>query len=374
VTGFRIPLARPDVGELEAAYVQKVLASGILSRGPMLSRFEQLVGDRIGSAHAIGLSSGTAALHLSLLALGVSAGDEVITTPFSVPASINPILASGARPVLVDIESRRRSLDPERIEAAITPRTRGILAVHPFGQPADIHGLLSVAGKHGLWLLEDSCEALGTQMADGMLGSFGKIGVFGFYPNKQITTGEGGMAVTNDPLLAKQLRLLSNHGRTMDGNWLDQQAIGFNYRLSEIQAAIGVAQMERLETLLGDRRAIVDQYRQVLGGSDLLTFPEPPADCLAMSWFSLVIRLHGDFDRQDRDRVARKMADKGIQLGRYFAPLHLQPALARELGTRPGDFPATEAIADRCLALPLYAGLDKQQIEEICDSLLQLLD
>jgi len=297
----------------------------------------------------------------------------VITTPFSVPASINPILASGAQVVLADIEPGRRSLDPAAVAAAITPRTRGILVVHPFGQPADIQGLAAVCERHGLWLLEDACEALGTRLTSGMLGSFGHIGVFGFYPNKQITTGEGGMAVTDDPRLAARLRLLANHGRSMDGSWLDQQLVGFNYRLSEIPAALGVAQMQNLDALLAARRACVDHYRVALSDCQALTFPQLPEDCQAMSWFALVLQLGPEFTRQDRDRLIKVMAGHGIQLGRYFAPLHLQPAIRRKLDTRPGDFPQTEAIADRCLALPLYAGLKSSQILEVCDRLLATL-
>ena len=181
------------------------------------------------------------------------------------------------------------------------------------------------------------------------------------------------MAVTDDPRLAERMRLLSNHGRTMDGNWLDQHAIGFNFRLSEIQAAMGVAQMKRLDQLLADRRAIVEQYRQALAACDVLVFPEPPDDCLAMSWFALVLQLDGRLGRQDRDHLVKEMAANGIQLGRYFAPLHLQPALSRLLGAKRGDFPITEAIADRCLALPLFGGLSSQHIQEVCDRLLNLL-
>jgi perosamine synthetase len=373
VSKFRIPLARPDIGAQETTLVKQVLSSGVLSRGPMLSQFETLVRERIGTRHAVGTSSGTAALHLALLALELQPGDEVITTPFSVPASINPILNCGAMPILADIDAQRRSLDPLAAASAITPRTRGILAVHAFGQPADVSGLLSLCEQHDLWLLEDSCEALGTRMSDGMLGSFGRIGVFGFYPNKQITTGEGGMAVSNDLQLAERMRLLANHGRTMDGSWLDQHEIGFNYRLSEIQAALGVAQMQRLDDLLEDRNKQVAQYQSLLSNNERLIFPETPADCLKMSWFSLVVQLAEHDQRHDRDRVVVEMAKRGIQLGRYFAPLHLQPALMRALGTQLGDFPRTEAIADRCLALPIYAGLGKAEIQDVCGELLNVL-
>lgn len=357
---YRIPLARPDLTAAERAAVAAVLDGAVLSRGPALAAFEREFALRLGAAHAVGLSSGTAALHLALAALRLEPGAEVVTVPFTVPATVNAILAAGARPVLADIESRTRALDPARLEAAIGPLTGAVIAVHAFGQPAAIEAIADVCDAHGIALIEDACEALGSTVGERALGTFGRIGCFGFYPNKQITTGEGGMAVTADQELAGRIRLLANHGRRMNGLWLDQIAVGFNYRMSELAAALGRAQLGRLEQILAARHRLDQRYREALAGIPGLALP---AGDPGTAWFAFVIGLPAELAPR-RDELAAHLDSHQIQTGRYFAPLHLQPGLAH-LGYGPGDFPVAEAEAARSLALPFYNALTDADVAEI---------
>ncbi len=359
---YRIPLARPDLTAAERAAVAAVLDGSVLSRGPALAAFEREFAARLGSAHAVGLSSGTGALHLALAALNLKPSAEVVTVPFTVPATVNSILAAGARPVLADIEPRTRALDPARLEAAIGPLTGAVIAVHAFGQPAAIEPIAEICKTHRLALIEDACEALGSTLGGRALGTFGRIGCFGFYPNKQITTGEGGMAVTADAELAARIRLLANHGRRMDGEWLDQVSVGFNYRMSELAAALGRAQLERLDQILAARRRLDRRYRDALAAVAGLTLPRADS---GTAWFAFVIGLPAELAPR-RDELAAHLGAHGIQTGRYFAPLHLQPGLAH-LGYRRGDFPVTEAEAERSLALPFFNALTDAEISEVAE-------
>jgi perosamine synthetase len=364
-----IPLASPDIRRTDIEAVEQTLRSGVLSRGPQGTRLADRVAEISGRRHGVPLSSGTAGLHTALVALGIGRGDEVITTAFSVPATLNPILAVGATPILVDIETESLGMDPTAVAEAITPNTRAIIAVHAFGVPARIEAIASLARERGIELIEDSCEALGTQLTNASLGSFGAASVFGFYPNKQITTGEGGVLVTDDESLADAVRLLANHGRRMDGQWLDQHCIGFNYRLSELQASLGNAQLDRLPEIVQTRAELAARYTTRLADS-AYELPRTPESSKVISWFAWVIRLPAGSSRKHRDALVESAAEMGIQLGRYFAPLHLQPAVRLALNTHPGQFPITEDVACRSVALPLFMGLSEAQIERVCDCLL----
>ncbi|MDJ0655443.1 MAG: DegT/DnrJ/EryC1/StrS family aminotransferase [Xanthomonadales bacterium] len=361
---MRIPLARPDITRTEVDAVLKVLSQDVLSRGPVLQRFEQCVARRLGVGHAVGLSSGTAALHLSMVAVGVEPGDEVITVPFTVPATVNAILASGARPVLVDVEAQTRGMDPERLEQAITPATRAVVVVHAFGQPAAMARIERICRSRDLVLVEDACEGLGSSHQGRALGSIGRTGCFGFYPNKQITTGEGGILVTSDSDLAERVRRLANHGRSMDGAWLDQQEVGWNYRMSEVQAALGVSQMQRLDGILEARRQVAAWYAELWPESVPLKLPAYWPDP-EIAWFALVAQLA---DPADRDGLIACLADRGIQCGRYFAPMHRQPAMAR-FGWKHDDFPVCNQLADSALALPFFTTMTRAQVAEVCRAL-----
>jgi dTDP-4-amino-4,6-dideoxygalactose transaminase len=361
-----IPLARPDIGEQEIQAVQEVLRSGRLSIGPKLTQFEQLVADRAGRKYGIGVNSGTSGLHLCVRGLGIGPGDEVITTPFSFIATTNCILYEKATPVFVDIDPESYNLDPEQIEAAITPRTKAILPVEIFGNPTHFDAYERIAEKHGLMLIEDCCEALGAKLHGRPAGSFGRAGVFGFYPNKQITTGEGGVVVTDDPQLARLCRGMANQGR-LDPSTDAHQILGYNYRLSEISAAVGVVQMERFDELLARRRQVADHYNQALEEVEEIHLPPCPNPGES-SWFVYVIRLADHFSDEDRDRLLGAMREKGIQCQRYFRPLHLNQMVSGPVA-RSGRFPQCERIGARTLALPFYNQMSEEQIDRVVTAL-----
>lgn len=372
-TNIHIPLARPDIGEAEIQAVTRVLRTPYLSLGPKLVEFEDAIRRLTGAAHAVAVSSGTSGLHLCVRALGFQAGDEVITTPFSFIASANVLLFEGARPVFVDIDPNSLNLDPALVERALSPRTKGILAVHAFGYPAPLGDLVPLAKGRGLRLIEDACEAMGSRFAERHVGTLGHAGVFAFYPNKQITTGEGGVVITDSAELAAELRILRNQGRDPGGKWLDQVALGYNYRLSDIQCALGLAQLARLEAILAKRRRVAARYDTLLSGHPDLVLPVRPAPPNQMSWFVYVTRLAARFSRADRDRIVAGMAERGVQCGRYFAPIHLQPYYRERFGYRPGDFPHTEAMADRAVALPFFTGMGREQVETVCHHLVEVI-
>lgn len=381
-----IPLAKPDIGQAEKSAVLEVLDSGILSRGPHLQRFEAMFQEFTGSRYAIGLSSGTAALQCTMLALDLghepSTTDtephQVITTPFTVPATINPILSIGAEPVLVDIDETTQSLTINAIEQARTARTKAVIAVYPFGQRIHIEALKDYCERHQLILIEDSCEALGTHINGQHAGTFGQAGCFGFYPNKQITTGEGGMCITDDIDVAKQLRLLINHGRAMDGSWLDQLQLGHNFRLSEVQAAIGVAQMGRIEQIVSQRRQVALVYDQLLSDEPRISVPGHQDKRNQTSLFCYNIQLNcsdlTDENHTIRGRVVSEMANQNIQCGRYFAPLHQQPFWQTQLKLRKGGFPICDDLASRSLSLPFFTGITVAEQTRVIDCLLSIMD
>jgi len=369
---MRYPLACPDVTDREIEAVVAVLRTPQLSMGPKVGAFEASVARRCGARHAIAVSSGTAALHLLVRGMDIAEGNEVITTPFSFVASTNCMLYERAKPVFVDIDPDTWNIDVRRIEAAVTSRTKAILPVDAFGQPADYDTISAIARRHRLRVIEDSCEALGALYKGRPAGSLGDAGAFGFYPNKQITTGEGGMIVTDDEKLAATCRSLRNQGRDVDGGWLAHPRLGYNYRLSDIHCALGAAQMERLDELLATRRRVAQWYHEILAG-DRRIIPPKVASHVEVSWFVFVVRLSDDYDSRDRDRILSRLAERGIGCSNYFAPIHLQAYVAEKLGCKRGDFPICEAVADRTIALPFQKHLTQDDVAVICAELRGML-
>jgi perosamine synthetase len=367
-----IPLSQPDITEKEIAAVTDVLQGSTLSIGPKIEKFEALCAEVSGRRHAVGVSSGTAGLHAAMVAAGIKAGDEVITTPFSFVASANCILYVGAKPVFADIDPKTLNLDPEKAAALINEKTRAIVGVEAFGNPGGMVEIEQLAQKNEFILIEDSCEGFGGQFGDRCIGSFGRASVFGFYPNKQITTGEGGMIVTDDDKFASLCRSLRNQGR--DGmNWLAHERLGYNYRLSEINAAIGIAQIERLKEILENRRRVAHHYMQRLMTNRYLILPTL-LDDTRMSWFVFVVRLNDLFEPEDRDQIIHELRSVGVGCSNYFPPIHLQPYMRELLGHKIGDFPVCEYVAARTLALPFFSQMTLRQVDRVCDVLEQTLE
>lgn len=361
----RVELARPNIGEEEVRVVTEVLRSGVLSLGPYHREFERMVADLAGRRHAISCSSGTAGLHMAVRALGIGEGDEVLTTPFSFVASANCILYERAMPRFVDIEEESLGMNPELVSAEAGPRVRAILPVDVFGQPCRISDLAQIARERGWRLVEDSCEALGSTLDGRPLGSFGDVGVFAFYPNKQITTGEGGMVVTDDEALAATMRSMRNQGRDEDGTWLRHVQLGFNYRMDELSAALGVIQLRRYSELREGRRRVVASYERALGHLAWLALPKAPTGA-DVDWFVYVVRLD---PKIERDALIGQLAARGVAARPYFSPLHLQPFYRKLLGHRPGDFPVTERVAASTLALPFSSLLTDGEIDRVASTL-----
>jgi perosamine synthetase len=361
-----IPLARPDVGPREEELALEVLRSGRLSLGPMGERFERALASWLGVEDAVAVSSGTAALHLGVRALGWSSDDEVLTSPLTFVASANCLLYEGARPVFCDVDPATLNLDPAAAEAALGERTKGILPIHIFGYPAAMPELEAVASRHGLGILEDACEALGAVDSEGRaVGVRGSLATFAFYANKQMTTGEGGMIVPSGPEVAARLRSERNQGRAADMGWLDHGGIGFNYRLADVAAALGVAQVEKLDSLLERRAAVASLYEQRLAGIELVEAPVAARGSERRSWFVYVVRLA---DAVDRDATIARLAERGIASKAYLPCIHLFPHL-RELGYREGQFPVAEAAAARSLALPFFPAITEAQVDRVCQEL-----
>lgn len=383
-----IPLSRPDITDVEIDLVVQSLRSGRLSIGPMVEQFEKLVANRCDRRYGVAVNSGTSGLHLSLLALGIKPGDEVITTPFSFIASSNVILMVGAKPVFVDICPKTLNMDPKKIESAITSRTRAILGVETFANPAYMDEYESIAKRHEIPLIEDCCEALGSTHRGRKAGAFGRIGVFAFYPNKQITTGEGGVIVTDDKRLADLCRSMRNQGRGIPGAevrgaeagggahgatpgmaWLSHERLGYNYRLAEMNAALGVGQMRRLDEILAKREHVAKAYMERLLDlhSPDLILPTVLEDS-HMSWFVFVVRLAASYTREERDRVIAGLLRHDIGAKDYFPCIHLQP-FYRELGFKPGDFPIAESVSSRTIALPFYSDLSDDDVDIVVRTL-----
>lgn len=367
-----LPLARPSVTERERNRVLAVLHSEWLSRGPYLETFETAMAEQCGTEHAVAVSSGTAALHCIVSALDLDPGSEVLTTPFSFVASSNVLLYEDLRPRFVDIDPSTYNLDVDRVADAITPQTEAILAVDVFGQPADWPALTSLADEHDLLLIDDACEALGASVQGRPIGGWGHATAFGFYPNKQITTGEGGCITTNDEGLARQCRSLRNQGRADEGH-MRHDRLGYNYRLDEMSAALGCAQLDRLGTLLDRRTAVAEMYRQALTPlTDDVALPAQPPGT-ERSWFVYVIRVRDHFAETARDQLMDALQEEGIGCAPYFPAIHLQPYYRDRFGFTPGDLPVCERIAARTLALPFFEAMTRDDVTRVARVLTETL-
>ena len=369
---MHIHLSRPDITEKEIEAVCAVLRGPDLSLGPKLTEFEQAFARYIGRKRAVGVNSGTSGLFLCMLAMGISPGDEVITTPFTFVASATTIMMAGARPVFVDIDPVSLNIDPAKIEPSITEKTKAMLPVEVFGNPAGFDIVCQIARKHNLPVVEDSCEALGSALDGKKAGSFGTMSVFGFYPNKQITTGEGGMILTDDDALADVCVSLRNQGRIKSAGWLVHERLGYNYRLSDINCALGIVQLSRIDEIKAKRRQVAKWYQEMLVGDERLIVPDEPKGC-DLSWFVFVVRLAEGFTMEQRDRILQQMRSRNIQVSHYFPPVHLMPFIAEKYGYKPGDFPIAESTSERTIALPFHNNLTKDQVATVCAALKRLL-
>lgn len=364
----RIPLAKPVITARERELVDEVLRSGQLSLGPMLARFEQAWAERIGVRHAVACSSGTAGLHMCLHAAGIGPGDEVITSSFSFVASANAVLFTGADVVFAEVDPQTFNMDPAAVEAAITPRTRALVIVDIFGYPARIPELVDIADRHGLAIVEDACQSIDGDFDGKKLGTWGHPAVYGFYANKQLTTAEGGVILTDDDRLAVLLKSLSNQGRSDDGAWLVHSRLGFNYRLSDVHAAIGVGQLEHLDQMLDGRARAAGWYqqrvREIAGVEPMFEGDQ------RRSWFVYAPRLAPGIDR---DTVIMDLDDLGISAKPYLPCIHLQPFYRERFGYRPGTLPVTEAISASTIALPFFPEMTEGQVDQVCRALSSVL-
>ncbi|MCK8816294.1 DegT/DnrJ/EryC1/StrS family aminotransferase [Natroniella sulfidigena] len=357
-----ISLSGPDIGQREKDLVNEVLDSGWLSMGKMIDRFEADFAEYIGTKHAIAVNSGTSGLHLLIRALGIEEGDEVITTPFSFIASSNCILFEKAKPVFVDIDPETLCIDPAKIKDAITDKTKAILPVDVFGQPANMTEIMKIAEEYDLKVIEDSCEAIGAEHKGRKVGTFADASVFAFYPNKQMTTGEGGMIITDNDEVAKLCRSMRNQGRGQSDLWLDHVRLGYNYRLDEMSAAVGIAQLERIEEILAKRAEVAEEYNRLLADVDEVKTLTIEESTTKMSWFVYVIQVA---EKIDRDSVMNYLRDNGVSCKPYFTPIHLQPFYKEQFDYQRGDYPITEQVTDSTIALPFYNDLTKEEIETV---------
>ncbi len=367
----RIPLSSPDITQAEIDAVTAVLHTPHLSMGPELAAFEAALAAYHSVPQAVAVSSGTAGLHIALLTLGIGEGDEVIVPSFAFIAVANTVLQVHAVPVFAEIDPVTLNLDPASVERAVTPRTRAILVVHTFGVPAEMDALQAIARRHNLALIEDASEAIGAQFQGKRAGSFGDLAVLGFYPNKQLTTGEGGAVLARDAGHAARLRSLRNQGRQPNGDWLDCAEPGYNYRLSELACALGRVQLSRIGEMLALRQAAAQRYNALLNAIPGLELPPLTLPNRAISWFVYVLRLP---EQVDRDRVQASLARRGIASGRYFAPIHLQPAWRSRSSAGEAALPITEAIARRTLALPFFNHITMSQQEEVAAALREAIE
>ncbi len=388
---FKVPLSSPDLTDLERQAALDVLQTPNLSMGPEYQAFEQAVAEYVGAKHAIAVSSGTSGLHLCVRAAGIQPGDLVLTTPFSFMASTNVILYEKAIPVFVDAEPETGNIDPARLAQAADDLAAGsaaaqkwlprkgaekhgplkaLLPVDVFGQPPEMDAIRQVAEKHNLVIIEDSCEALGSTYQGHPAGMLGDMGVFAFYPNKQITTAEGGLVVTNNDAYADMMRALRNQGRAPGDTWLQHSYLGYNYRMDELSAALGRVQMTRIDELLDKRAQVAAWYAERLAELPMVELPQVVPSTSKMAWFVYVIRVAADLDR---DAVIHQMAEKGIPARPYFAPIHLQLYMMDMFGYQPGDYPVTEDLGNRGIAIPFSSVMTEAQVETVCQVLAEVL-
>jgi perosamine synthetase len=382
---MKIPLSSPDVGEREIAYVGEVLRSQQLSLGPWLKRFEERFAEYAGTRYAVAASSGTAALHMCIRALSIGRGDEVITTPFSFVASANCIFYEGATPVLLDIDRETYNLSPETVREFLKRKcekkadgrvvnlktggtVKAILPVHVFGLPCDMDSIAELAREYGLLVLEDACEAIGAKYRGQPVGTFGDAAVFAFYPNKQITTGEGGMVVTDSAAIARDCRSLRNQGRDEDGRWLAHVQLGFNYRLSDVHSAIGLAQLERIEELLAARERVAEEYCKALSANRAIRLPAKVQHA-ERSWFVYVIEIAGAPGSEVRDRVRERLQKAGVASQVYFPAIHKQPYFSHYGADIPMPLDNAESAADNCLAIPFFGQMSSEQVRVVSEEL-----
>ena len=360
-----IPMSSAQLDETDIDAVVEVLRSGRLALGPKALEFERAIAAYVGVKHAVAVNSGTSALHLLVRALGIGAGDEVLVPSFTFAASVNAILYEGATPVFVDIEPVTYNQDPADLERKITPRTKAIMAVDVFGHPAAWNEIERLAAAHNLKVIDDCCEALGAEYRGRKIGQFGNAGAFAFYPNKQITTGEGGIIVTDDDETASLCRSMRNQGRGEMGAWLEHERLGYNYRLDEMSAALGCSQLRRIERFLATRESVAQMYTEHLKNFSWVRTQVVAPDA-RMSWFVYVVTLA---EGLERDRVMQEMTRRGVPVRGYFSPIHQQPYIRERFGSTDGQFPVTESIAQRTIALPFHNELTPAQIEQVVTTL-----
>jgi len=405
---MKIPLSRPDITELDKEKILEVLNTPDLSLGPKLNEFEKKFADYIGSKYAIAINSGTSGLHLCIKALDIKDGDEVITAPFSFISSSNCILYERAKPVFVDIDEKTLNIDINKIHDIVkesrvkSQKLKAILPIHMFGRACEMGEMMEVVKGSKLKVIEDACEALGavyltsksevknqesgrdqikSQRKDlknsnqgiwKKVGTFGDCGVFAFYPNKQITTGEGGMIVTNDENIYRLCRSMRNQGRSDNGGWLQHERLGYNYRISDINCALGIAQLERIDEILAKREKVAKFYNKRLEGFEKLIIPQFEKN-KKISWFVYVVRLADKYSKEDMDLVLYKLKERGIGCSNYFSPIHLQPFYRQMFGYKKGDFPVTEKVSERNIALPFYNNLREEHIDYVCENLKEII-
>ena len=361
-----VPLSGPDLGAREEELVLEVMRSGRLSLGPSIDRFEQLLAEKVGAPYAAAVSSGTAGLHLLAITAGIQPGDEVITSPYSFAASANCFLYEGGVPVFADIDPHTLNLDPAAVEAAVTEKTKAIVGVDIYGRPCELDELRAIAGRHGLAFIGDSCEALGAEYKGAPLGSHGVPCVFAFYPNKQMTTGEGGIVTTHSEEEWRLIRSLRNQGRSDSGGWLEHVRLGFNYRLSDVAAAMGIGQVERLDEILAARSRVAEQYNEILREVDGVELPLADDADHVRSWFVYVVKLP---EGVDRNGVMARLAAEGVASAPYLPSIHLQSYMRERYGFREGMFPVSEDCSARTMALPFHARLERDDQEYVAAAL-----
>jgi perosamine synthetase len=369
-TETRVPLSRPYLDERDEELVLEVLRSGRLSLGPAIDRFEELLAERVGAPYAAAVSSGTAGLHILCHIAGVEPGDEVITSPVAFVATANCFIFEGGVPVFADVDAQTLNLDPEAVEAAITERTKGIVVVDMFGYPCELDELRAIAERHGLWVIDDSCEALGAEYKGQPIGSHGPSGAFGFYPNKQLTTGEGGMVTTHSEEERDLLVSLRNQGRSYDSRWFHHPRLGFNYRITDIQAALGIGQLEKLDRMLELRSAAAARYTELLRSVEGVEAPLADDADHKRSWFVYVVKVA---EGVDRDAVVESLAGQGIEAGLYVPAVHLQPYMRETYGFAEGMCPVAEDACSRTFALPFFPQLEAADQERVVAALREAL-
>jgi perosamine synthetase len=361
-----VPLSGPYLDEREEELVLEVMRSGRLSLGPTIDRFEDALAEFVGAPYAAAVSSGTAGLHLLCITAGIERGDEVITSPYSFAASANCFIYEGGVPVFADIDPRTLNMTPDAVRAAITPKTKAIVAVDIYGYPCELDELRAIADEHSLAFIQDSCEALGARYKGERLGSHGTSCVFAFYANKQMTTGEGGIVTTHSEEEWRALRSLRNQGRGDSGGWLEHVRLGFNYRLSDIAAALGIGQVEKLDEILRLRREVAERYNELLDGIDGVELPLADDADHERSWFVYVVGLP---DNATREHVIAQFEREAIGYNRYLPSIHLQPYMRETYGFGEGMCPVAEDLSSRTLALPFFTGLERDAQERVAEVL-----